>query len=394
MERNLYNAFYKYTNCIWLSEILAKAAYAVYVFIYKVNRLIRSKQDIVVLDEKEAEKQVGLISPKPDIRFEWEQTECDEDMDLSVIVPVYNYAAVLENCLNSIVGQETKYNYEMFFVDDGSTDGSGEILKKYEKLQNVHILRQPNQGISAARNLALGKAGGKYIMFVDCDDYLEKTAVETFLTEAYAGNYDIVEAAYYTFEKNAGSGRNFVQKRISLFQNDFEKMAKYTGYPWSKVYKRELFEQIRFPVNSWFEDTIVKMLLFRKCQRYSYLIKPLYGYRKYEGNFTETQVKSVRGIEHYWLLLWLAEFSDSRKIGDKESLYLALLYHLGPIFLYRIDSIQEETKRQAFFLGGKLLERYIPETRKTMKLPYMYKELEQALLKKDYAQWKQVCRRI
>lgn len=391
MERTFYYAFYKKTRNIRISMLLARLAFFLYIVSYHMNKILHKKHGKIELGVKEARENIQKASPKPHITYEYTETEVDETIDLSIIVPIYNYKKVLENCLDSIVHQKTKYRYEIFLVDDGSTDGSLEIVESFRNVPGVHILCQTNQGISAARNHALNHAVGKYIMFVDCDDYLESFAVETLLNEAYEKKCDIVEGGYYTFDGESGNKRNYIQKGIFLEHNNYDKLMTYTGYPWAKVYKRELLEGVRFPVNTWFEDTVIKMILFRRCQRYSYCPISLYGYRKYEGNFTETQVKSTRGLEHLWMLEWMIEQGQRLNIQDEDSLYKSVLYHLGALYLYRIENVSEELQKSAFILGADLVKRYRPNGVWHGRIPHMYQQLEKAYLSHDFALWKHVC---
>lgn len=391
MKRNFYNAFYKKTGNRVLAELLSVLCYGLWLQLYCIQRLLKKSHAIVDMDTEHAMELIARTSPKPEIGFNMGEQKAVEDLDLTVIVPVYNYRTVLKQCLDSIRNQNTKYRYEMIFVDDGSTDGSADILKMYETDTRVTVYRQENCGISAARNLALNQARGRYIMFVDCDDFLEPDAVELLLERAYGQDCDIVEGAYYTFSEDVSKRRSYIQKEILLEDADYSVLMTYTGYPWAKVYKRELFRQVRFPEKSWFEDTLVKMILFRECGRYSYLAKPVYGYRKYEGNYTETQVKSARGLEHYWMLCWMVQLSEECHIGSEKSLYLALLYHLGALYRYRIESVEERIQQAAFVAGASLLESRRPE-RIHGRLPFMYRELEKAYLYRDFAWWKLICR--
>lgn len=391
MKRNFYNAFYKKTGNRALAELLSGMCYSLWLLFYCIKRLFNKSHVIVDMDTEQAMELVARTSPKPEIGFIMEKPKAMEDLDLTVIVPVYNYRTVLKQCLDSIQNQNTKYRYEMIFVDDGSTDGSADILKLYEADTRITIYRQENRGISAARNLALNQARGRYIMFVDCDDFLEPDAVELLLERAYGQDCDIVEGAYYTFSEDVSKRRSYIQKEILLEDADYSVLMTYTGYPWAKVYKRELFRQVRFPEKSWFEDTLVKMILFRECGRYSYLAKPVYGYRKYEGNYTETQVKSARGLEHYWMLCWMVQLSEECHIGSEKSLYLAMLYHLGALYRYRIESVEERIQQAAFVAGASLLESRRPE-KIHGRLPFMYRELEKAYLYRDFAWWKLICR--
>ena len=111
--------------------------------------------------------------------------------DVSVIVPIYNVAGYLEQCLDSLVNQSHK-NIEIICIDDGSTDKSGEIIDAYAaKDKRVKAIHQPNAGVSAARNKGLETARGEYISFVDGDDWIETNAYQTILAEIGANRPDM-----------------------------------------------------------------------------------------------------------------------------------------------------------------------------------------------------------
>ena len=98
---------------------------------------------------------------------------------ISVVLPVYNVEEYLERCIDSIINQGIKEtDYEIILVNDGSTDGSFDICRKYEKsLSCIRCYSQKNQGLSVARNTGISHAQGQYIMFVDSDDYIEKNCL-------------------------------------------------------------------------------------------------------------------------------------------------------------------------------------------------------------------------
>ena len=105
---------------------------------------------------------------------------------VSIIVPVYNTAEYVEECIQSILSQTHK-NIELILVNDGSMDGSGEICKKYESLPNVHYIEQVNAGVTMARKRGLELAHGEWVMFVDSDDYLSEDSI--------SGIMDVCESA-------------------------------------------------------------------------------------------------------------------------------------------------------------------------------------------------------
>ena len=112
--------------------------------------------------------------------------------DVSIIIPTYNVEKYIEQCLKSLFAQKYK-NFEIICVDDGSTDKSSEILEEYEqKDKRFTVISQPNKGVSAARNRGMQQAKGKYIMFVDSDDWLAHNACEQAYKAATGNDCDIL----------------------------------------------------------------------------------------------------------------------------------------------------------------------------------------------------------
>ncbi|NBH82434.1 glycosyltransferase [bacterium C-53] len=125
-----------------------------------------------------------------------------EQINVSVIIPVYNVEKYLEECLNSIIGQSLT-QIEIICVNDGSTDRSGDILRRYQKKDTrISVYEKMNGGQSSARNLGLRKATGKYLYFMDSDDYLEPGALETLYDESERLNLDVLYFSGRTFWEN------------------------------------------------------------------------------------------------------------------------------------------------------------------------------------------------
>jgi len=121
---------------------------------------------------------------------------------ISVIIPVYNAAKYLPKCIDSVLNQTYK-NLEIILVDDGSTDESGKISDKYSYKDNrVIVIHKENGGTSDARNKGIKAATGKYIGFIDSDDYIETDMYEILLKTLYAYDADIVECAFYRIKKD------------------------------------------------------------------------------------------------------------------------------------------------------------------------------------------------
>lgn len=389
MKQTLYMIFLNKVKSEFLAEALARLVYMLYCLRYLLKRSLTRKH-IVKEDVDLSRKRVCAISAKPVSNPEFHSCEVEETIDLSVIVPVYNYETVLERMLQSVRNQQTKYRYEVIVVDDGSREPAKAILRKYEHEPNITVLYQKNQGISGARNTGLGCAKGKYIMFVDCDDTIRSNMVEKLLDEAYRSDADIVIGSHALVKEKDGvelSRRHDIYSLKNLEgYHDGDCIMNYPGLPWGKVYKRALFEQVRFPLNYWYEDTIVHFLLFRQAQSYVYLPEVFYDYRWYEGNYSKVQSKSVtRVVEHYWIVELMLE--ESRRIGLPQNAveYKVLLRHLGGLLYQAVKGLEEQDKIAVFNLACDLLRKN--QVKGCKRMPYALRELEHSFLTKNYARW-------
>ena len=211
--------------------------------------------------------------------------------DISILVPVYNVEQYLENCINSLVNQKTKYSYEIVFVNDGSTDNSWDILKKYENFDNITIINQENKGLSETRNVLISNANGKYVLFVDSDDLLEENAIDKMGTEAFENFFDLVQCSYYKFFENEKS--NIVFKERTIIDNKYDNL-QIPGFAWGKLIKIDLFENIRFPKGYLYEDTIIPFLVLSKCNNIKILSDCFYGYRINENGIVNNSKNNIK----------------------------------------------------------------------------------------------------
>ena len=207
-------------------------------------------------------------------------------MKISIIVPIFNTEKYLAKCLDSIINQ-TYSNIEIILVDDGSSDSSGIICDEYAlKDSRIVVVHKENGGVSSARNTGLDIATGDYIMFVDSDDYVAPQFCEIPLLIAIEKNADIVSFGYYRIYFN---GRRIDRKtneprEISSSEGIYLLISKKDvvhNLLWNKLWKRQLFSDVRFPIGVLYEDNAVIYLLFHKankilvsdCLLYNYLFR-------------------------------------------------------------------------------------------------------------------------
>lgn len=204
---------------------------------------------------------------------------------ISVVVPVYNVEKYLCKCVDSILNQ-TYQNLEIFLVDDGSLDNSGRICDEYAKKDNrIIAIHKSNGGLSDARNVAIEQATGKYITFIDSDDYVSLDMIEFLHQNVTKYQADISTCMYRSFcEKQAIDTVDQGGFRVHVFDAEqaLETMLyqkECTTSAWGKLYLTKLFKNIRYPFGKICEDLDTTYLLFSKakkivisnCKKYYYL---------------------------------------------------------------------------------------------------------------------------
>ncbi len=216
---------------------------------------------------------------------------------ITVIIPVYNAAAYLSACLDSVLAQ-TYRDIEVIVVDDGSTDGSGDICDDYAcRDARVTVFHQPNGGPSAARNKGLETAGGEYISFIDCDDVVHERYLEVLAGEMVRHQADIVQSPYQIIPESKRSDYcharlqqplpgSYPTKALTsneamlsmLYQQDMADSSP------CKLFRRFLFEGLRFPVvYRVYEDLYAMAQVYPRIQCMVRVDVPMYFYFKQDS---------------------------------------------------------------------------------------------------------------
>lgn len=258
---------------------------------------------------------------------------------ISVIVPVYNVEKYIDRCIESITNQSYE-NLEILLINDGSTDYSEEICRKWEKIDSrIKVFSKENGGLSDARNFGLDICTGDFIAFVDSDDFINKDMFKIMLNLSKETLSDIVQCEFLKFKDENGIINKMEEYTIKEFtnieaiENHYkEELQISTVVAWSKLYKRKLFNEIRFPKGKLHEDEFTTYKLLYKANKVVYTNQKLYYYRQ-----TVNSIMNRRyNIKRLDLLEALRErllFID--KINN-ESLYnIALInYYVILIFAY------------------------------------------------------------
>lgn len=212
---------------------------------------------------------------------------------ISIIIPIYNVEKYLKRCLDS-VEKQIYTNLEIILINDGSTDSSLTIAKEYAKRDGrIKIFSEKNCGVSAARNLGLKHATGKYITFIDSDDYVSKDYVLYLYKLLEKGNFSASMSicslmnVYENSGKEVNTGNN---KEYTLTGKECIKMMCYHNLvdtcPYAKLGSKELYKDFKFPEGKVFEDTGTTYQLFEKANKVECGFKPKYFYNIRSNSIT------------------------------------------------------------------------------------------------------------
>lgn len=210
---------------------------------------------------------------------------------VSVIIPVYNVEKYLDECIESVVNQ-TYQNIEIILIDDGSTDNCPYICDNWAKKdERIKIIHQENSGPSLARNKGINLACGDYFLFVDSDDFIVKTTIEKTIIVAEKNNVDIVCFGVFRVDeygKIIESTEHFEKKITDCKEALIELVSgNVHDYPCNKLYRKNTFENVEFPVGKVFEDIATTYKLFLNSKKICFVPEELYFYRKRKGSIID-----------------------------------------------------------------------------------------------------------
>ena len=270
---------------------------------------------------------------------------------VSIILPVYNVEKYLENCLDSLLAQ-TLDDIEIVAVNDGSTDGSLQVLEAYQQChpEKLFIYSTENHGVSHARNYGFFKSHGEYVWFVDSDDYVEPDACRQLYEKATADDNDLVLFRYYNVDADTGERKEYFStchNQNFQVKNVPYELPAISPYPWIKFIRRTLFEGLHFPEGIRFEDLPVAYLLAVKAGSIGFLDQCFYNYRKNVG-FLSRLTPSTLHIKN--AIIFMKE--EMQKLGLSEP------------YQEELDFI---AIRHFFYRFWKLLTNYEPD-KKELKL--------------------------
>ena len=269
-----------------------------------------------------------------------------EDITIGILIPVYNVADYVEECIESILAQIDN-RASILIMNDAATDNSAEIVKRFENHPQVQIFDAPyNRGLSATRNALFDIAQTEYIWFIDSDDVMYEDAYTSVMTQLEKLSSDVLCADYVSLRgtkevrKKAFIGeanKNTVNIHSEFLDNVIKNNSNHV---WSKVFRRTVIQDIRFKEGLNFEDILYMTDISLNSFQYSYLKQPVIKYREREGSILKSLDKKY--VDDY-LFAFSHRVENYQKAG-KNNRYHYLLYKTYKRYLGLLSNLAKNNQ--------------------------------------------------
>lgn len=279
----------------------------------------------------------------------------NDEILISIVIPVYNVEEYLEQCIKSVINQTYK-NIEVILVDDGSPDNCPHICDSYfEKDKRIRVIHKSNGGLSDARNVGIEESTGEYIMFLDSDDYWEDSnALYDIATYLNNENPDLVilNSKKYYEENDKKIIRYDSDSKIEGDWNNLVKHNIYKACAWDKVVKSRIIKEnkIYFPLNTLSEDIEWCGKLINYSRNIVVYNNPFYVYRQRRGSITKT-IKANDFINVYNMFKDGVEYANTNLSGELKNIYLSYFAYEYSVYLGLISKTKNMDKciKEEFF---------------------------------------------
>lgn len=268
---------------------------------------------------------------------------------LSIIIPAYNVEKYIGRCLNSLLCQ-ADINSEIIVSDDGSTDGTKNIVEKYMKLhQNIRMISHENVGLYRNRWIGIKAAKGKYITFCDADDYLDENSYASMINQLESENIDVLEFGYRRVSDKKNLGEYFYPEAnfqgVQCLENMLEKYGTFASLC-NKIYRRDLFKHIDSTSLSVFkheEDTFTNIQIFSQNTKLKRIPNVYYNYYEREGSITRSKYEQ----SNLMLLKTTEAIMDYIELNFPQLKRLAAIKHCAAIsYCYMMNDIYKVSVNQ------------------------------------------------
>lgn len=277
-------------------------------------------------------------------------------VDISIIVPIYNASKYLKKCLDSLVNQ-TKKELEFILINDGSTDDSESIIKSYSDTR-IKYFKRSNHGIGKTRNFGINKSTGKYIMFLDSDDYLEENACEVLYEKIDKEKLDLVVCDFYRVVNDSKIIEKIASFKNTLLKDNPNLLLNVNLAPWNKIYRSDLIKNnnIKFIEDLKYEDAPFVVLSLLKSKKIGKVDKTLVYYTIHEKSETTVRderifdiIKIVDIIRNYF-----KDYTWSREVIDTLTIKILVNYNIQQRYQKDKDIAFEFIKQSFSYLRNNI----------------------------------------
>ena len=318
------------------------------------------------------------VSPRPTgVRSDVVSLPAPE-LDISVIVPVYNVEKYVGACLESILAQELDASMEVIAVVDGSPDGSERIVRAIaERDARLRVIVQENQGLSAARNSGIAAARGRWLAFVDSDDMLAPGHMRALVERMRLGGCDVVGSLWRRMSEDGTLGEVGEPVRTHMA-------------PWGRLYRRGVWESLRFPVGCWYEDLITPCCI-QPLFHEEFVDDAGYLYRTRSGSIVEESSSNPKALDAYWALDEMLSWRVGLGVRLDRDDWDRLVWIMGPLTEGRTTFLDDRERRALFsaLCDTALSLHELTDVHTT--LPGAWRDIELALRGRHYELWCLAC---
>jgi len=276
-------------------------------------------------------------------------------MDVSIIVPVYNNELYIKQCIESLIHQETKVKYEIIAINDGSTDKSLEVLNNYK--DQITVIDKKNSGPGDTRNLGLSKSKGKYLMFVDSDDYVASNFVDKMYNKIIQTQADIVICDFYRVHRD--DTITYLNKgKEGVYTKDHMNEALLMDFhSCNKIFTRDVIGSLKYPKGMFYEDVVFISEVILNASKVVKINDPLYYYRDNEHGTTNV----INDTNYDILKAYEMIENDFINKGYKSEVEFLIIDGILVNLLIRIIKSNIKDKKDVFYKIKNDIEKKYPD---------------------------------
>ena len=351
---------------------------------------------VSTMTEDEARSFLYELRPVPDDMMPVSHQKKERTKDLSIIIPAHNVEKFISKCLSSVLIALAPLDIdaEILIAENDSTDNTRKIIENFGGI--VRLLDCDGiTSVGAAKNRALDEAEGRYLMFVDADDSVLEDSIGDMWRALITSGADIVAQGFLDYDNDGAHPLTDIPREIERY----DQMSRVTTFLWGKIYKAELFDELRCPEGLYYDNTIPLFLIYPRVKNMYLLDGCGYVYHRHKQAMTNVLQGSTKSIDTVWMLDYcLGQMAEADRRRDPITLYRNVMNHYSMLSWSRVRKMEDDVREAVFVVGACTLEQ-IYETltpEEIEQLPLLLTEMELTLQtvfrNRHWRVWDYMCR--